>query len=372
MQRFALNVLMDGQWGSCGKGLFAGYLAKKHDLDVAITCRGPNSGGWYKDKQQEILHKQLPSSAVNPSTILMLSASSVIDEAILLHEIEENQAQSRLHIHPLAPVITALDKEYEKTELRRIASTMQGTGSASGRKVMRHPDAMVAKDVPSLKKWVRADWQERLWRYLRQGAKILMELPQGYCLSLDYGFYPYCTSRNISTSSALSMCGLPPSALGNVYGIVRTYPIRVGNIPNEKDSYSGPCFDDQNEITWEDVTKASGQKTKIQELTTVTKRVRRVFTFSHEQLADFVVSNDVTHLCVNFMNYLGGQAKISGFLDSIEATLLHRCRKITGKKPVIHILGWGPLAEDLEVFESSADVFAKYPITDNRVKGGEA
>lgn len=348
MKQGKLNILLDGQWGSCGKGLFAGYLAVKENIDIAITARGPNSGGWYKDRMVQRLHKQLPSSVINLNTTLMLSSNSVIDVEILLHEIEENRAGDRLHIHPLAPVITEMDKKSEEVELRYVASTMQGTGAAIARKIMRK--GVVAREVPQLQPWVREDWDEMLYDALIVSNKlVLMELPQGYGLSLNGHFYPYCTSRNVTVSAALDYCGLPPSMLGDVYGLIRTYPIRVGNIPGDAGSYSGGCFEDQVEITWEDVSKACGKSVK--ELTTVTKRVRRVFTFSSIQLSEFILNNDVTHLCINFMNYLGRKdsEKVTEFINCIE-TVLEGCELSSDRwgKTHIDLLGWGEKAEDIQ------------------------
>lgn len=39
-----VNILLDGQFGSTGKGLFAEYISKHNRIDIAITNAGPNAG----------------------------------------------------------------------------------------------------------------------------------------------------------------------------------------------------------------------------------------------------------------------------------------------------------------------------------------
>jgi hypothetical protein len=68
----------------------------------------------------------------------------------------------------------------------------------------------------------------------------------------------------------------------------------VGNLEGHS---SGEWYEDQQEVTWE----ALGIEP---ELTTVTKRIRRVATFSEEQLFEALRANDPDWIAVNFLNYL--------------------------------------------------------------------
>jgi adenylosuccinate synthase len=153
---------------------------------------------------------------------------------------------------------------------------------------------------------------------LRVGP-VLNEMAQGFDLSLNWGReWPYCTSRDVTVGTALNNAGLPASCLGDVWGVIRPFPIRVGNIYKDEGNkglfndmdekqlvgWSGPCWDDQHELTWDEVTKLSGSPEPLLERTTVTQRVRRVFTFSTKQLCEFCVANEPTHLFVNFIQYL--------------------------------------------------------------------
>ena len=61
---------------------------------------------------------------------------------------------------------------------------------------------MLASDYKELSKFIKAI---DLQYYMDQGCTVLMEVPQGMDLSLNHGLaYPYCTSRDITPSSAMN------------------------------------------------------------------------------------------------------------------------------------------------------------------------
>lgn len=105
---------------------------------------------------------------------------------------------------------------------------------------------------------------------------------------------------------------IPPAMVGDVYINFRTYPIRVGNVVEEgkQMGYSGDFYPDSEEVTWEEVAKRSGMpieeaaRLAEKERTTVTKRIRRVSTFSFDSVADIVRTNGATKISINFVQYL--------------------------------------------------------------------
>jgi adenylosuccinate synthase len=223
----------------------------------------------------------------------------------------------RTHIHPHACVLTSDHADRAKKTGARIAGTMKGTGHALADKLLRKQEAVLAKHMRSINALV-TDTRGVLRDALRTGP-VLNEMAQGFDLSLNWGReWPYCTSRDVTVGTALNNAGLPASCLGDVWGVIRPFPIRVGNIYkddgnkgmfNDMDEkrlvgWSGPCWDDQRELTWDEVTKLSGSPTPLLEKTTVTQRVRRVFTFSTRQLREFCIANEPSHLFVNFIQYL--------------------------------------------------------------------
>jgi len=151
---------------------------------------------------------------------------------------------------------------------------------------------------------------------------VLVEGAQGYGLSMYHGFYPYTTSRDVSLWQILADCGIPHDLLPTVMdlpditvvGTCRTYPIRVANrfdTHGTQVGYSGPCYDDQLEITFEEI----GQKT---ELTTVTKLPRRIFTFSRKQIGEAIEYNGAREIFLNFVNYCKTEEEVQDIVESIE------------------------------------------------------
>ena len=75
-----------------------------------------------------------------------------------------------------------------------------------------------------------------------EGAKIQLEGTQGQLLDLFLGPYPYVTHKSASPSTWLSECGLSPALPTDIVMVIRTFPIRVagnsGPLPLETDWWS--------------------------------------------------------------------------------------------------------------------------------------
>jgi adenylosuccinate synthase len=113
---------------------------------------------------------------------------------------------------------------------------------------------------------------------------------------------------------------------------IRTFPIRVGNT---LDGYSGGWYPDQTEITWDEL----GVKP---EYTTVTKRIRRVATFSWGQFDDALHANDPDFVFINFLNYLDKESQYD-FIKSLE----DKCYNYD--KYFSLIGGYGPTSGDIGI-----------------------
>lgn len=324
---------LDAQWGSSGKGKFNTMLALTEEPDFAISQNSTQASHWSIDPDGNCYKFQhLPTSVVYPGCKVIIGAGSVIDLPTMIQEIEDWKLdQSRLFIHPNAAVITESDIEYEKKHLMRIASTMTGVGSAVARKVMRHPDVVTADMVKELKPFLANTYDLMLKWVVKNQQKGILETCQGFDLSIDHSMvrwsgsevkksYPYCTSRNVDPLSLAGVSGIPRSLIGNVLMTVRTFPIRVGDATNNKidgrtglpmeGSYAGDCWPDQHEMTWEEITRISGSEIPIKETTSLTKRTRRVFSFSRQQIHHATGICQPDFFAVNFANYL--DSSISG------------------------------------------------------------
>jgi len=308
VQAGKVNVLIGNSFGSEGKGNVAAYLAKRDRPGICISNNGPNAGHQYINDAGEVkTMKMLPvSGVVEKESIVILGPGSVIDLDRLFVEIEDNPGiADRLAISPTAPIVDLNCKEYEKEHLQYISSTFQGTGAAIGLKAMRSDKITLAKDVPSLARWISNRLPEQIIHYASLGWTILAEVSQGIGLSVDGDFYPYCTSRPINVGQMFAYCDVPVTLLGDVIGVSRSYQIRVGSVPA---GYSGDVYPDSHEVTWQEISEKLGRP--VQELTTVTKRIRRVFTFSKQGFEMGVRRNGIDICFLTFTDYLNDQEKV--------------------------------------------------------------
>jgi adenylosuccinate synthase len=123
---------------------------------------------------------------------------------------------------------------------------------------------------------------------------------------------------------------IPPKHLARTYMAIRTFPIRVGNV----DGYSsGDWYSDQHETNWEDLGVEP-------EITTVTKRIRRVASFSMDQFYDACYANDPDYVFVSHLDYLGRQDR-RAFMEDLNSA------RIQMDKSFRFIGGFGPKVTDI-------------------------
>ncbi len=121
-------------------------------------------------------------------------------------------------------------------------------------------------------------------------------------MSLYHGHYPHVTSRDTTVSGCLAGAGIPPHRVRKVVMVTRTFPIRVQD-PKGKGKTSGPM---SQEITWREVARRSGlslKSIKNTEITTTTKRQRRVGEFDWRWLRKAVMLNGPTDIALTFADY---------------------------------------------------------------------
>ena len=293
-----VDVLCDLQYGSTGKGLFAGYLAHMGDYTATVSANMPNAGHTFVDGDSKWIFKALPIAAVSSKVrAVFIGPGAVFKIDQLLSEWEQvPDAESKtLYIHECAGILAPHHAEQERNELNHIASTMQGSTGPMIEKIMRNPN-----NDPRAKGWITGrpnirviDQEDYLGR-LHQHTNILVEGSQGYSLGNNAGFWPYCTSRDCTPARILSDCSVPVQWLRHTYGTLRTFPIRVGNTDGGS---SGPVYTDQEELTWREIGVEK-------EMTTVTGRVRRVFSFSWQQYQEAWRACQPDFLFLNFVNYM--------------------------------------------------------------------
>lgn len=295
------------QFGSEGKGAIASYLAPT--VSMGVRSGAANAGHTIYYRGRKFIMRQIPSAWIKPEAILVIGAGSIISPEILLKEIEDISqflgVKERLHIDYRAHVITPEQiRQEQDTDLAlRIGSTSalsgEGIGAAAADKVLRKSSCLQAKDCPELKPYL-SDTVDLINTHLENGlgSRVLLEGTQGFGLSLDYGYFPFVTSRDTSIEGLFASVGVAMHKFSTeVIGVTRTYPIRVaGN--------SGPFGDDSEEITWEEITKRAGAPRKIVERTSVTGKVRRIGMFSKKEFLRSCQVNRPTCIALTFADYL--------------------------------------------------------------------
>jgi adenylosuccinate synthase len=203
----------------------------------------------------------------------------VLDPIVFKTEIEKLQ-KFNLDIHAnlliskkatlIIPTHRLLDQAYEKAKgANKIGSTLKGIGPSYqdkiGRQGLRVGDILsgnfqtkfknlvdihfaILKNhdieynwtelenqfneaVTFLKKFKLIDSEYVINEEIKKGSSILAEGAQGSLLDIDFGSYPFVTSSNTVTAGACTGLGVPPSSIGEVYGIFKAYSTRVGSGP---------------------------------------------------------------------------------------------------------------------------------------------
>ena len=140
-----------------------------------------------------------------------------------------------LHLHEF------VDEEKAVNLHAEIGSTSEGVASAIKRKISRRDgDSLLmrtqdwAKNHPD---FTLVDTSKILNDVLDDGKDIILEGTQGTLLDVHFGEHPYTTSRSTTAGAWMVEAGLAPNCTTVTYMIVRTFPIRVagnsGRFANE-------------------------------------------------------------------------------------------------------------------------------------------
>jgi adenylosuccinate synthase len=299
----SLWVVVGGQFGGEGKGKISAFITRQEEIDICIRCGGPNSGHTFVSEDgSTVLLRQLPTGYIRPGTRLLVPAGALVDLNVLKYELDSLRLNpKRVGVDRNAMIIEQSDRDQEsRLGLRdRLSSTLCGVGSAVARRALRGADVKLAGQVGHDVTWLAeliTDVSEEANVALDRGKKVLVEGTQGFGLSLYHtDCYPKATSRDTTAAGFLSEVGLSPLLVTEIVVVFRTFPIRVAG------EQAGPMKD---EITWKILQQESGYPQPIQEMTTVSKKLRRVGRFDWELAHRAITINRPTQLAINGLDYL--------------------------------------------------------------------
>lgn len=286
--RGTVTVVVGAQFGSEAKGAVCAALAKRdygNRGHASVRVGGSQAGHTAYDKiGRAWALRHIPVAAVvNPDARLLIARGSEIDPDVLLDEIIRLEdagfeIKNRLFVDRSATVIQDHHKHREASEglTARLGSTAKGVGAARADRIMR--TAQIWGDVADglgLRSWDVAALQTAL---IAAGQHIVIEGVQGYGLGLHTEHYPKSTSSDTDAATFLALAGVSPWQENcdpvRVVLVARTFPIRV----------AGNSGDMHAETDWETLGLTP-------ELTTVTRKVRRVGHWDEDLVLDAIRAN---------------------------------------------------------------------------------
>jgi adenylosuccinate synthase len=284
-------MIIGGQWGDEGKGKVVDLLSGGFSAVVRYNG-GNNAGHTVRYADRKFALHLVPSGIIHPGVRCYLASGMVVDPSGLVGEMDRLISEGvdidgRIVLSPRASLILpthrALDAAREGMRGKgKIGTTGRGIGPAyQDRAQRRGLRGHVLADPPEKRREralalmeqhnhelealfgaapVDLDaaivelelMAERLGSMVAEvgpalrghkaaGEAVLFEGAQGVLLDLAWGTYPFVTSSSCLPGFAAASCGISPSLLGPVIGVMKAYATRVGSgpFPTELDDAVG-------------------------------------------------------------------------------------------------------------------------------------
>lgn len=228
-----LDIIVDLQYGDCGKGKVAHYLCQKNKYSHVVRYNGGSNAGhtMYHNGKKVVTH-QIPVGVMFGIKSI-IGPGCVVDPELLTQEIKDLskvgiKINKNLFVASNTHVVSPEHKMEDFLE-SKIGTTKKGIGFAYRDKFMR--TGKRAEDVKSLNPYLIDFYTDVL---NKSNTRILMEGAQGFGLDIDWGDYPYVTSSSCTSSGAL-LNGFNYTDVNHVWGIAKIYETYVGNKSFESD-----------------------------------------------------------------------------------------------------------------------------------------
>ena len=221
------DIVVDLQYGDCGKGKVAHHLLENGNYTHCIRYNGGcNAGHTIFHEGKRFITHHIPAGVFH-GVRSIIGPGCVVNLQQFFNEIGELEkggidCAGLIKIAENAHIITDehLEQDGEDTA---IGTTKRGNGPAYRDKYDRVGTR--AKDVPALDKYL-VDVYDELHNN-ESPVEILLEGAQGFGLDIDWGDYPFVTSSHCTVAGAL-LNGIPPKSVRNVWGVAKAYETYVG------------------------------------------------------------------------------------------------------------------------------------------------
>ncbi|KAM0753317.1 Adenylosuccinate synthetase [Meredithblackwellia eburnea MCA 4105] len=263
-----------------GKGKLVDILAA--EADVCARCAGGNNAGHtivadVNGKREKFDFHLLPSGLVNPNCTAFIGNGVVIHVPAFFAELDKLiekglNCDGRLLVSDRAHLVFDFHQIVDglkEVELggSSIGTTKKGIGPAYSSKASRsglrvhhlfdeenfakkfrtlvegrfkryghfeydtEAEIKRYKELAARLKPFVVDGPTFIHRQIAEKKRVLVEGANALMLDMDFGTYPFVTSSPTGIGGVCTGLGLPPKAIGEVYGVVKAYTTRVGAGP---------------------------------------------------------------------------------------------------------------------------------------------
>ena len=281
-----MDVIVDLQYGDCGKGKVAHFLSRTKKYTHVLRYNGGcNAGHTIFHKGKKFITHHIPAG-VFFGVRSVIGSGCVLDPDQFFRELKMLKAggvpsKGKIFIANNTHVITDAHKNEDRQKGGKIGTTGRGNGPAYRDKYGR--TGVRAEHVKRLKPYLVDLYKE--W-YGGKKVHILAEGAQGFGLDIDWGDYPFVTSSHCTAAGAL-LNGLPSSAVRDVWGVAKIYETYVGS---KKFQPKGEVFDRIAELG--------------EEYGSTTGRRRQTNWMNMQTLERAIRMNGVTHIVFNKVDVL--------------------------------------------------------------------
>jgi len=225
------DVIVDLQYGDCGKGKVAHHLAKNGEYTHVIRYNGGCNAGHtiYHEGKKFVTH-HIPCgvffgirSIIGPGCVL--NVEKFFEELDSL-EAGGISTAGLIGIASNTHIITDFHVAQDSKD-KEIGTTKRGNGPAYRDKYARR--GVRAIEIPELEPYI-IDMYTELFDNPNPilGETIaLFEGAQGFGLDIDWGDYPFVTSSHCTVGGAI-LNGIPPRSIRDVWGVAKLYETYVG------------------------------------------------------------------------------------------------------------------------------------------------
>jgi len=280
------DVVVDLQYGDCGKGKITHYLARTKKYSHVLRYNGGcNAGHTIFHKGKKFITHQIPAG-VFFGVKSIIGSGCVVSVEQFFKEIKMLEkggirTKGKIFIANNTHIITQANRAEDKKRGGKIGTTGSGNGPAYRNKYGR--TGVRAEKVKRLKPYLINMYEE--W-YSGKPVNILAEGAQGFGLDIDWGDYPFVTSSHCTTAGAL-LNGLPPTSVRDVWGVAKIYETYVGS---KKFQPTGKVLDQIGDIG--------------EEYGATTGRRRQVNWMNIQTLERAIRMNGVSHVVFNKIDVL--------------------------------------------------------------------